>query len=98
MIGIKGIDRIPAILQQYADIAVYQEFIEIAFGKDSKTWETASPALGPRGIWTDARLIIISHSKNDEMVEMSQSTLMLEHFKQLQEFVLFFPAEGAREI
>lgn len=67
-IGIDGIYDIPKIVQDFPQYKT--EFIQTAFGTQSKKWEEASPQL--KKISNHAPWLII-HSTGDEMVNMVQA-------------------------
>lgn len=63
---------------------IYQALIEVPFGIDDALWDQASPAkfcgpgLATEGNWKEGQLIVLGHSKNDQLVEMEQLHAMKE--------------------
>lgn len=78
VLGISGIYDFEGFLAAHSHPA-YREFMEGAF-PDRSTWEQASPytskLLGAS--WESAKVIVISHSDDDELVEKGQADAMLE--------------------
>jgi kynurenine formamidase len=102
VLGISGIYNLEAFVESHKDIPAYRELTENAFPKRDE-WERASPSSSHRSesaIWEDAKVVIISHSKEDELVEDEQASYMLEHARMLphmKEKVHFLEATGAHD-
>ncbi|KFY70699.1 hypothetical protein V498_10262, partial [Pseudogymnoascus sp. VKM F-4517 (FW-2822)] len=82
IIGSEGIYDIPSLLERNSH-PIYREFIISAFGEAEEMWGAASPRLAASGgeeprLWEKAGVVTISHSEEDEYVEMAQSVDMLE--------------------
>ncbi|KAL1958559.1 hypothetical protein VTO42DRAFT_4156 [Malbranchea cinnamomea] len=78
IVGVSGIYHLRLLRDTFSSCAVYQEFIEAAFGKDEDEWDRASPGHG-RGVvdgWKTGRLALIAHSGSDELVDISQLQTM----------------------
>ncbi|CBF87817.1 hypothetical protein AN1271.2 [Aspergillus nidulans FGSC A4] len=82
ILGMAGIYNLRLLRDSHRDISAYQEFIEGAFGKDEKVWDAASPGVvrGVNGVegWKEGRLVVLAHSKEDELCDMEQSEKMKE--------------------
>ncbi|KAL4766136.1 arylformamidase [Aspergillus foveolatus] len=82
ILGMAGIYNLRLLRDSHRDISAYQEFIEGAFGKDEKVWDAASPGVvrGVDGVegWKEGRLVVLAHSKEDELCDMEQSERMRE--------------------
>ncbi len=102
VLGISGIYDLDAFIISHSEIPAYRMLIENAFPNKS-LWEEASPnksRLPETAKWQDARLIIISHSGDDELVEEAQASYMLERARlapNSKEKVHFLPATGAHD-
>lgn len=72
ILGLEGIYDLVALRDSHRDIPVYQEIIENAFGSE-ENWCGASPTSASfNETWGDARLVVLAHSKNDELVDQDQ--------------------------
>lgn len=74
IVGVSGIYNLRLLRDTFLSCAVYQEFIEAAFGSNEDIWDNASPAHGD-GLsngWKHGRLALIAHSQGDELVDASQ--------------------------
>jgi len=81
VLGLEGIYDLVALRDTHIDIPVYQDIIENAFGSE-KNWEEASPtSISIRETWTNARLAVLAHSVNDELVDQEQLRRMAAAFK-----------------
>lgn len=83
IVGVAGIYDLRRLRDTHPDIDAYREFIEGAFGADELVWDGVSPAqmAGSRGIeggWKSGRLAVLAHSKEDELVDESQTECMEE--------------------
>lgn len=82
VIGSEGIYDIPSLLATHAEIPAYEEFITSAFGANPRDWVEASPNTSvEKAAWQEARLCVLSHSEEDELVERGQWELMEERIK-----------------
>ena len=80
VLGVAGIYNFEAFIENHSEMPAYRELMENAF-PDKRLWERASPyknRLPNYAAWEQAKAIIISHSDQDELVEMAQSSYMLE--------------------
>jgi kynurenine formamidase len=102
VIGIAGIYNFEAFIEDHSEIPAYRELIENAF-PDKRLWERASPyknRLPNYAAWEQAKAIIISHSKEDELVEEAQSSYMLERARMAphcKDKVHFLEASGKHD-
>jgi len=82
ILGIAGIYDINLLLMNHKDEPIYEKFITGAFPNQAE-WKDASPALTQSTglLWETAKLVIISHSKTDGLVEDTQADLMYEKVK-----------------
>jgi acetyl esterase/lipase len=82
ILGMAGIYNLRLLRDSHRDISAYQDFIEGAFGADEKAWDAASPGVvrGEDGVegWKEGRLVVLAHSKGDELCDMEQSERMKE--------------------
>ncbi|KAJ6151146.1 hypothetical protein N7470_007740 [Penicillium chermesinum] len=81
-----GIYDLRKLQNDHRDSPAYREIIEGAFGTDELLWDAVSPAQmeGSRGIeggWKTGRLVVLAHSKDDELVDEGQQTALLEALK-----------------
>lgn len=80
VLGIAGIYNFKSFIESHSGISAYKEIVENAF-PDRTTWEEASPysnQSSKRTLWAHAETIVISKSKDDELVEDGQASYMLE--------------------
>ena len=79
IVGLEGIYDIPKLVADHAREPVYCEFVEGAFGPDERTWTEASPMSGKLAeTWPDGKIVLLYHSRTDELVELAQTEKMLE--------------------
>ncbi|KAJ6006329.1 hypothetical protein N7451_004273 [Penicillium sp. IBT 35674x] len=83
IVGVAGIYDLRRLQDTHRDIGAYREFIEGAFGNDVMLWDGVSPAqmVGSRGVeggWKTGRLVVLAHSKDDELVDEGQVEEMRE--------------------
>ncbi|KAL4752556.1 hypothetical protein BDW72DRAFT_64331 [Aspergillus terricola var. indicus] len=82
ILGMAGIYNLRLLRDSHRDISAYQEFIEGAFGADEKVWDAASPGVvrGEDGVegWKEGRVVVLAHSKEDDLCDMEQSEGMKE--------------------
>lgn len=77
VLGLEGIYDLPALVKYNSAIQVYRTFTTSAFGADEKVWADVSPTSGQyASSWKDGRLIVLAHSREDELVEWEQVDLM----------------------
>ncbi|KAJ5098972.1 hypothetical protein N7532_005973 [Penicillium argentinense] len=86
IVGVAGIYDLRRLRDDHSDISAYREFIEGAFGADELLWDAVSPAqmFGSRGVeggWKNGRLVILAHSKDDELVDAGQLEAMKDALK-----------------
>lgn len=78
VVGIEGIYDLPALVNYHDKQPFYRHFTESAFGH-SKTWADASPTRSNLSqSWENGRLVVVAHSREDELVEWEQPDLMLK--------------------
>lgn len=98
VLGVEGIYNIPELVKAYESIPGYREFVENAFGRDENVWVGASPALSKSPtVWEKAKVIIIAHSDDDELLNRMQADLMMARLhksKRCREKSYYFPAAG----
>lgn len=90
IVGIAGIYDLRRLLQAHHDIPAYRDFVEGAFGMEELVWDGVSPAqmFGSRGVeggWKNGRLVVLAHSKEDELVDDGQREAMLEALRGWEE-------------
>jgi kynurenine formamidase len=89
LILLEGIYSIPLLLRNHLPPScpenisrIYHEFIEGAFG-DSSTFDAQSPVSGmyTESAWPGAKLVVLGHSAEDELLEVAQRDVMLAKLK-----------------
>ncbi|RDL42267.1 uncharacterized protein BP5553_02246 [Venustampulla echinocandica] len=83
VLGIAGIYDFDAFVEAHKSIPVYQQFMESAFPERS-AWHQVSPSTGLTGydpLWERAKIIVISNSDEDQLVEKEQDSYMLKRVK-----------------
>lgn len=100
VLGISGIYDLNAFVWSHTHPA-YKEIAENAFPNMSD-WEKVSPSVAQKKgtIWEDAKAIVISQSKQDELVEEAQPGYMLDLARSLpnvRDKVHFLEASGAHD-
>ncbi|OCK85923.1 alpha/beta-hydrolase [Lepidopterella palustris CBS 459.81] len=87
LILLAGIYDLPVFLQNHSapkvsteTQRVYTEIIEGAFGTDKRRWLSASPVAGDYSpeTWSKGRMVVLAHSKEDELVEEEQVNRLVE--------------------
>lgn len=83
IVGVAGIYDLRRLQDAHRDISAYREFIEGAFGNGVMLWDAVSPAQmgGSRGVeggWKTGRLVVLAHSKDDELIDEGQVEGMRE--------------------
>ncbi|KAG9244924.1 Alpha/Beta hydrolase protein [Calycina marina] len=81
VLGIAGIYDFDGLLEAHHH-PTYKEFMENAF-PDRSTWKKAAPCtnLSLDNLYERAKLVIISYSDDDELIEVGQAKSMLERIK-----------------
>ncbi|KAL4989737.1 hypothetical protein BDW68DRAFT_195602 [Aspergillus falconensis] len=107
ILGMAGIYDLRLLRDSNRDISAYQEFIEGAFAADERVWDAASPGVvrGEGGVegWKKGRVVVLAHSKEDELCDMEQSEGMkgfLEGWEKdglKKREVQFLPIEGKHD-
>jgi len=89
LILLEGIYSIPLFLQNHQPPTcpenisrIYNDIIRGAFG-DASTYDAVSPVSGSykESAWPGARLVVLGHSVEDELVEVAQRDVMLAKLK-----------------
>lgn len=82
IVGIEGLYDLPALVKYHHDQPLYRNFTESAFGPSEATWASASPTNSKLNeTWGDGKLVVIAHSREDELVEWEQPELMMKSLK-----------------
>ncbi|KAK3067178.1 hypothetical protein LTR53_016099, partial [Teratosphaeriaceae sp. CCFEE 6253] len=78
ILGVEGLYDLPALVAYHAEEPAYRDFVTNAFGPAAPgVWEAASPTSGQYGgSWDGGRLVVLAHSRGDELVEWEQVALM----------------------
>lgn len=87
IIGIDGIYDLPLLRNRHISLRRYQMMIEGAFGNDEAMWAAAGPAgwTQYRSSWREGRLLMLVHSREDELVDWSQVEAMERCWSERQE-------------
>lgn len=102
VLGIAGIYNFESFVDSHSEISAYKEIMYNAF-PERKFWDEASPYSSSRNketLWEHAEVIVISRSKDDELVEKDQASFMLERARSIPkatEKVHFLEASGAHD-
>ncbi|TVY59128.1 Kynurenine formamidase [Lachnellula suecica] len=102
VIGIAGIYHFDNFVEVHKEIPVYKEFMENAF-PDHSVWGSASPPISKLpgvALWEQAKIIVISHSDDDELVEKTQASTMIkraESIAQAEKRVHWLKASGKHD-
>ena len=88
ILGIDGIYDIPLFRNKNTGLSIYQTLIEGAFGNNEQEWAAASPANWSNYAesWKEGRLVILAHSREDELVDWSQVESMERCWSKRQEW------------
>jgi acetyl esterase/lipase len=79
VLGIEGLYDLPALVKFHEEQPFYRSFVEHAFGSREEDWRAASPTSADLATsWEDGKLVVIAHSREDELVEWEQPDLMLK--------------------
>jgi len=83
ILGIAGIYHFEAFLEAHSGISAYKEIMENAF-PDKRLWDEACPYTNhiPEVAWHRTGEVIISASREDQLVEWAQSTLMIQRVQE----------------
>jgi kynurenine formamidase len=80
IVGICGIYDLSLLVRNHPEQPLYRSFVEEAFGKDETRWAAASPVTGKfHNIWPEGKAAVIAPSRDDELVEFTQSETMSDH-------------------
>ncbi|KAE8452375.1 hypothetical protein EG329_001075 [Mollisiaceae sp. DMI_Dod_QoI] len=102
VLGIAGIYNFEAFVEAHSGIPAYKEIMENAFPQ-REAWTDASPYSSDPSketLWEHVRLVVISRSEDDELVEKAQASFMLERARSVQNAagkVHFLEASGAHD-
>ncbi|KAL4937475.1 Alpha/Beta hydrolase protein [Aspergillus oleicola] len=105
ILGMAGIYDLRGLRDKNKDISAYQEFIAGAFGNDEGVWDAVSPGVvktdeGVQG-WKEGRVVVLAHSKSDELCNIEQSENMQGFLEERGEVegreVRFLPIEGKHD-
>ena len=79
ILGIEGLYDLPALVEYHDSEPLYRNFVESAFGPSKAIWQAVCPTSSDfNESWPDGKLIVIAHSREDELVEWQQPELILE--------------------
>lgn len=79
ILGIEGLYDLPALVEWHSDRPFYHDFVAAAFGPDKAAWKTVSPTSADfKNTWEDGKLVVIAHSREDELVEWEQPELVMK--------------------
>lgn len=82
VVGLSGIYDMKLLVQDHADVAVYRQFTERAFGKNESAWKIASPVdWGYSALWPEGRVTVLGHSYEDQLVNWKQTDAMSDLLK-----------------
>lgn len=83
--GVEGIYDLMELSDSHETVKIYAEFLKGAFGLDREKWGPASPTpfLRKEGmtlpqIWPEAKVLVLAHSRDDELVEKEQTEALFE--------------------
>ena len=78
---VEGIYDLKLLRDTHRDYPAYQDFLQGAFGAEEQ-WENASPAQGNiRQTWKNGKVLVLAHSKEDELVDWVQVDTMANALK-----------------
>ncbi|TKA28682.1 hypothetical protein B0A50_03009 [Salinomyces thailandicus] len=73
ILGVEGLYDLPALVENHSDQPVYKDFVANAFGPDEAQWAATSPTSGDyEASWPTGKLVVLAHSREDELVEWDQ--------------------------
>ena len=77
VVGLEGIYDLQALLDSYAHVPLYKQFVESAFGENKAEWARASPVNAKlKTSWPNAKAVVLAHSRDDELVNFLQTERM----------------------
>ncbi|TKA69046.1 hypothetical protein B0A55_08713 [Friedmanniomyces simplex] len=77
ILGVEGLYDLPALVKHHSSEPEYRDFVSNAFGSDEAVWAAVSPTTGEyEESWPDGTLVVLAHSREDELVEWKQVDLM----------------------
>ena len=80
IVGVAGIYDLEALLNSFVHIPLYRHFLEAAFGEEKADWKEASPVSGKYcDSWPNAKVVVLAHSRDDELVDFLQTEKMSDH-------------------
>ncbi|KAF1821223.1 alpha/beta-hydrolase [Dissoconium aciculare CBS 342.82] len=79
ILAIEGIYDLPALVEHNREIPYYRTFVTSAFRSDEAVWRSVSPTSADlNASWPTGKLVVIAHSRDDELVEWQQADLILQ--------------------
>ncbi|KAL9120800.1 MAG: hypothetical protein Q9187_002644 [Circinaria calcarea] len=82
VVCVEGMYDLELLRNTHQEYPVYQEFLQGAFGPDEQ-WGNASPAKGKiEETWTDGKVLLLAHSREDELVDWLQVETMVNTLKE----------------
>lgn len=79
ILGIEGLYDLPALVKYHVKEPLYRNFTESAFGPNEDAWAAVSPSNSDLAqSWEDGELVVVAHSREDELVEWEQPELMMK--------------------
>jgi acetyl esterase/lipase len=82
ILGMAGIYDIPSMVEYNRKEPYYRTFVTSAFGHDEEVWREVSPTSADLNTsWPSGRLIVIAHSRDDELMEWQQVDLVLDSLR-----------------
>jgi len=95
ILGVEGLYDLPALVSYHLDQRIYRDFVANAFGQDETLWSAVSPTASPFDeAWPNGKLVVLAHSRDDELVEWEQVDRMHKTLK----FQGFDEASGERRM
>ncbi len=77
VVGVEGLYDLTALVKHHSGESEYRDFVSNAFGSDERVWVAVSPTSGEyEESWPDGRVVVLAHSREDELVEWEQVDLM----------------------
>ena len=81
ILGVEGLYDLPALVKYHSE-PEYRDFVSNAFSSNEAVWKAVSPTSGEfEGSWVDGSLVVLAHSREDELVEWEQVDLMHRSLK-----------------
>ncbi|KAK4997378.1 hypothetical protein LTR66_003202 [Elasticomyces elasticus] len=76
ILGLEGLYDLPALVKYHDREPIYAQIVGNAFGS-AASWQAVSPASADyKDSWQEGTLVVLAHSKEDELVEWQQVELM----------------------